>query len=79
MATDRVASNAAIGRAVEHAMVQRLDAYHSAVERLYAASPDQEAKPTVEAIALLRAEVEKGDACGNGSEPQKSKHLIRKG
>ncbi len=79
LATDRVASNAAIGRAVEHAMGQRVDAYHSAVERLYAASPDQEAKPTVEAIALLRAEVEKGDACGNGSEPQKSKHLIRKG
>ena len=79
LATDRVASNAALGRAVERAMQQRLDAYHGAVERLYAASPDREAKLAIEAIAKLRAEVEKGDDCGNVTPMNHRTSIVRKG
>lgn len=79
LATDRVASNAEIGRIVEHAMIERVDAYHIAVERLYAASPDREAKPATQAIALLRAEVEKGNRCGMGLDVPSRAHIIRKG
>ena len=79
LANDRVASNAEIGRIVEHAMVERVDAYHIAVERLYAASPDREAKAALDAIALLRAEVEKGNACLNGGGSRAHGRIIRKG
>ena len=79
LANDRVASNAEIGRIVEHAMLERVDAYHIAVERLYAASPDREAKAATEAIALLRTEVEKGNRCGRGPDAPSRGHIIRKG
>ena len=78
LAKYRVASNAAIGEAVERALPQRVDAYHITLQRLFAASPDEEAKPTLAAITALRSEVAKGGACGLGRS-RSDRHIIRKG
>jgi hypothetical protein len=78
LARIRVASNAAIGEAVERALPQRVDAYHIAAERLFAASPDEAVKSVIAAIDQLRAEVLKGSACG-GLQPRAGKRIVRKG
>ena len=78
LARVRVASNAAIGEAVERALPQRVDAYHIAAERLFAASPDEAVKPVIGAIDQLRAEVLKGNECG-GTPPRSDKRIVRKG
>lgn len=74
----RVADNAAIGETVERALPLRVEAYHAAVERLFAASPDEAIKPVIASISELRAEVAKGSDCGPA--PFRSdKKIIRKG
>jgi len=74
----RVASNRALRDAVEAALPQRVETYHVAVERLFAASPDEEVRPTVDAISELRNEVNKGNDCQ--IKPIRSgKPIIRKG
>jgi hypothetical protein len=62
-ALDRVHDNAVIGRAVERAMRERLDAYHAAIERLAAVSPDDESKRVSTSLDRLNTEIAKGDAC----------------
>ena len=79
LARYRVASNAALGSAVERAMVQRVDAYHGAVERLFAASPDREGQGALHSIDLLREEVAKGGGCDGRLKPSQETHIIRKG
>ena len=74
----RVASNAAIGEAVERALPQRVDAYHITAERLFAASPDEAVKPVIAAIDQLRSEVIKGGDCG-GAPARSNKRIVRKG
>lgn len=77
-ANSRVMSNAAIGEAVERALPQRVEAYHLAVERLFAASPDEAATSVIGAIADLRVEVAKGPDCA-GEPPHNGKKIVRKG
>lgn len=78
LARIRVAGNAAIGAAIERALPQRIEAYHGALERLFAASPDEAAKPTLAAIHALRDEVAKGGDCPTAA-PMSGKRVVRKG
>jgi len=74
----RVASNKALGDVVEAALRQRVATYHIAVERLFAASPDEEVKPTVDAISELRHEVDKGNECPI-KQMRSVRQVVRKG
>lgn len=59
---------------VETALPKRIEAYHSALQHLVAASPDREAQKTLADLNLLRAEV-KTVPCGHASRAS----IIRKG
>lgn len=66
LAKERVAENGQLIDAVEASLPKRIDAYHYALTRLVAGSPDRKAVDVEQAIRTLRAEVAKGLPCPTG-------------
>lgn len=84
LARERVAENDELIDAVEASLPKRIDAYHYALTRLVAGSPDRKAVEVEQAIRLLKAEVAKGLPCprgggGRGGGGSSGKPVIRKG
>jgi len=87
LAMERVAENDQLIDSVEASLPKRIDAYHYALTRLVAGSPDRKAIEVEQALRSLRAEVAKGLPCprgggqgggvGGGGGP--GKPVIRKG
>lgn len=89
MAKERVAENDQLIESVEASLPKRIDAYHYALTRLVAGSPDRKAVEVEQAIRTLRAEVAKGLPCprrggrgagsGDGAGGGSGRPVIRKG
>jgi hypothetical protein len=76
-----VAENDQLIDSVEASLPKRIDAYHYALTRLVAGSPDRKAVEVEQAIRSLRAEVAKGLPCprGGGRGGGSGKAITRKG
>ena len=81
LAKERVAENDQLIDSVEASLPKRIDAYHYALTRLMAGSPDRKAVEVEQAIRSLRAEVAKGLPCprSGGRGGGSGKAITRKG